>query len=396
MNDPDHIFARSGGARPLRERLISGCCQLLSACMAGMQHLPPLPVGPCRILVLKPGVLGDVLMTTPVLAALRTRFPQAKIDYAVGQYALPAIAGHPEVSALVDTGPASGRGRGALLGLLRRMRAGQYDICLVLDRSPVLATLPLLAGIPIRAGIDSSGRGFALNVRVPWNESLHEADLYLSVAGALGCPTNGYHLSFVPGDAAEQQVDALWAARGLRAPVVVLAPGGGTNPGMDLPEKRWLPTHFAALGDRLRAEFQATIVLLGGPGDQALCATVRQAMRGPAIDLSGPAPFAERGALLRRCALFVGNDSGPTHLAVAVGCPVVAIFGPTDPGLYGPYHAPARTVRRPLSCSPCFVHGYFPPCPNQHACMRGLEVATVFEACRDLLRRPGAPAMAEA
>jgi ADP-heptose:LPS heptosyltransferase len=177
---------------------------------------------------------------------------------------------------------------------------------------------------------------------------------------------------------------------------VVLAPGGGTNPAMDLPEKRWLPTHFAALGDRLQAEFQASIVLLGGSGDQGLCAGVRQAMRGPAIDLSGPAPFAERGALLRRCALFVGNDSGPTHLAVAVGCPVVAIFGPTDPGLYGPYNTRARTVRRPLPCSPCFIHGYFPPCPNQHACMRGLEVATVFEACKDLLRRPGAPVVAEA
>jgi lipopolysaccharide heptosyltransferase II len=354
--------------------------------MAPLQHLPPLPVGPCRILVVKPGMLGDVLLTTPVLAALRDRFPQATIDYAVGQYARPAIAGHPEIAALVDVGNGAGRGRTALLGLLHQMRTRRYAICLILDRSPLLATLPLLAGIPIRAGIDSGGRGFALNVRVPWDESLHEADLYLTVAGALGCPTTGYPLSFTPGDAAERQIAALWATQAPRAPVVVLAPGGGANPGMDLPEKRWLPASFAALGDRLHTEFGATIVLLGGPGDRDLCATVRATMQAPAIDLSGSAPFAERGALLRRCALYVGNDSGPTHLAVAVGCPVVALFGPTDPGLYGPYQAQARVVRRALPCSPCFVHGYFPPCPNQHACMRGLSVATVFAACRDLLR----------
>jgi lipopolysaccharide heptosyltransferase II len=385
MTDPTPLFVRPRPASPFRERLISRCCRLLRACMAPLQPLPPLPVGPCRILVVKPGMLGDVLLTTPVLAALRARFPRATIHYAVGQYARPAITGHPAVSALVDVGGGAGRGRRSLLSLLYQMRTGHYDICLILDRSPLLASLPLLAGIPIRAGIDSAGRGFALNVRVPWDESLHEADLYLQVAGALGCPTNGYHLSFAPGDAAERQVDALWAAHGLQPPVVALAPGGGSNPGMDLPEKRWPPASFAALGDRLHTELHATIVLLGGPGDRDLCATVRAAMQAPAVDLGGPAPFAERGALLRRCALYVGNDSGPTHLAVAVGCPVVAIFGPTDPGLYGPYHAQARTVRRPLPCSPCFVHGYFPPCPNQHACMRGLEVATVFDACRDLL-----------
>src|SRR5260370_32523997 len=117
-------------------------------------------------------------------------------------------------------------------------------------------------------------------------------------------------------------------------------------------------------------------------------------MKSPYVDLFDDTPFAERAAFLERCALFVGNDAGPMHLGVAAGCPVVAIFGPTDPGLYGPYNARAHTVRRDLPCSPCFVHGYFPPCPNQHACMRGLEVATVFAACRDLLRRPDAPTTA--
>lgn len=379
------LIVRPRGARPLREQILTAAFLALRRVATRLQRPPAPPPDPCRILVVKPCCLGDVLLTTPALAALRARYPRSVIHYAVGRHAAPAIAGYPDVARAVDAGPGGGRGRTALLGLLRRMRAGRYDVCLVLERSPLFATLPLLAGIPVRAGIDSGGRGFALNVRVPWDESLHEADLYLSVAGALGCPIEGHGLRFEPGSAAEQAIEALWRRHGLHAPVVVIAPGGGSNPGMDLPEKRWLPERFAALADRLQRDAGAVIVLLGGPGDRALCGQVAREMRTPSIDLSGDTPFAERGALLRRAALFVGNDSGPTHLAVAVRCPVVAIFGPTDVGLYGPYRAQARVARRPLACSPCFVHGHFPPCPNQHACMRELAVEEVYRACRALL-----------
>ncbi len=338
-------------------------------------------------MIIKPCCLGDVLLTTPVLAALRAHFPLAEIDYAVGRHAAPAIAGHQDVRRLLDAGPGAGRGVRDLLRLLRMMRAGRYDVCLVLERSPLFTILPWLAGIPVRAGIDSSGRGFALNVRAPWDESLHEADLYLSVARALGCPVQNPHLRFEPGPAATARVAGLWREWNLRAPVVAIAPGGGTNPGMDLPEKRWPAGRFAALADRLHQDHGASILVLGGPSDQAVCATMREAMHAPSLDLCGPAPFAERGALLRRCDLYIGNDSGPTHLAVAVDCPVVAVFGPTDVGLYGPYHARARAVHRALPCSPCFVHGRFPPCPNHHACMRGLAVAEVLSTCRELLPR---------
>lgn len=384
-SDPARLVVRPRGRRPVRERLLTAGFRALRALSAPLQRPPNLQDGPCRILVIKPCCLGDVLMTTPVLAALRARFPQAEIDYAVGRHAAPAITGHPEVRRLIDCGPGAGRGTRHILSLLRRMRAGRYDLCLVLERSPLFTILPWLAGIPVRAGIDSGGRGFTLNRRVPWDESLHEADLYLGVAAALGCQIEGHHLRFEPGQEAEARVYGLWQGHGLDGLVVAIAPGGGTNPGMDLAEKRWPPERFAALADRLHREHGARIVVLGGPLDQIACRAMREAMRAPSLDLCGPAPLAERGALLRRCSLFVGNDSGPTHLAAAVGCPVVAIFGPTDPALYGPYHARARVVCRDLPCSPCFIHGHFPPCPNQHVCMRGLAVDEVLAACRELL-----------
>ena len=415
MEEMPPVIVRPPAARPLRERVLTAFLLGVRALTTRMQRAAALPADPCRILVIKPCCLGDVLLTTPALAALRIGYPQSTIHYAVGRYAAPAIDHHPDVGRVLVYAAGGGRGWRSLLAIWRLMRAGRYDVCLVLERSPLFATLPLLAGIPVRAGIDSAGRGFALNLRVPWDESLHEADLYLSVAGALGCPTGGHRLRFVPGSAAETQVEALWLLHGLpigsdlgapvqdapraqrahpsaaagthdpRRPVIAIAPGGGTNPGMDLPEKRWPAERFAALAGRLRAELDATIVLLGGPADRALCAAVAALIDGPSLDLSGDTPLAGRGALLRRCTLYVGNDSGPTHLAVAVGCPTVAVFGPTSVALYGPYHATARAVHRDLPCSPCFVHGHFPPCPNRHACMCGLPVDAVLDACRAVL-----------
>jgi lipopolysaccharide heptosyltransferase II len=389
MSESQPIIVRSYNGRPWRERLATACFGALSAVTRRLQA-PPAPTADYgRILVVKPCCLGDVLMTTPVLAALRQRYPTARIDYAVARHARPAIAGHPEVTALLDAGPGAGRDFRSLLALWAQMRRGRYDLCLVLDRSPLLTVLPWLAGIGARAGIDSGGRGFALNARVPWDESLHEADLYLCVAGILGCGTSGHHLTFVPDDRATQAAAQTRRRLGLGPRVAAIAPGGGTNPGMDLPEKRWPPASFAALADRLSAAGM-TIAVVGGPLDRPACEAMRAAMREPSTDLTGGIPFAERAAFFAGCSLFVGNDSGPMHLAVAVGCPVVALFGPTDVGLYGPYHAPARAVRLNLPCSPCFVHGHFPPCPNQQRCLRSLGVDQVADACRELLAEQGA------
>ncbi len=386
MDECRPLIVRPAAGRPRRERFLTTCFTILRAVLRPFMSNPRMPVGPCRIVVIKPCCLGDVLMATPVIAALRMRFPECAIDFAVGRHARPAIEGHPDVAAIVDAGPGAGRDRRSVVRLLTRLRSGRYDICLVLERSPLFTVLPLLAGIGVRAGIDSAGRGFALNVGVPWNESMHEADLYLSVAGALGCPTDGQRLRFVPGAQAVQATELLWQQRDLGSRVIAIAPGGGTNPGMDLPEKRWLPERFAEIADHLHETEGAQIAIVGGPQDEAVCRAMRAAMRVPPVDLTGAIPFAERAAFFQRCLLYVGNDSGPMHLAVAVGCPVVAVFGPTPAHLYRPYDIRSRLVRLDIPCSPCFVHGRFPPCPNRHACMRGLPAATVASACHELLQ----------
>src|SRR5262249_24029034 len=156
----------------------------------------------------------------------------------------------------------------------------------------------------------------------------------------------------------------LWDGLGQMAggPVIAMAPGGGANPGMALESKRWPAVCYAALGRRLVGALGATIVLVGGPGDARLNAEVAQTIAAPGMGrqgrqmpamqyghkvpaLAGETSFGVLGSSLRRCDLFVGNDSAPMHLAAAVGCPVVALFGPTNPAMYAPYTVRAIVVR---------------------------------------------------
>lgn len=400
------ILPRHTG-RSLRERLITVLARLLRWLCSPLTRPPsldPLRHPAPRLVVLKPCCLGDVLMTTPALAALRAALPQAHIVYATSRYALPAISASALVDGLLDVGlvgTAPRRSWSFVLGypsLVAALRAGRYDACLVLDRSPLLALLPWLAGVPIRAGIDSAGRGFALNVRAPWSAMVHECDLYSSVVGALALPARGYPLSFTPAPADEAAATALWSALGPPGGLVVaVGPGGGVNPGMTLEAKRWPSAHYARLVRQLVHDAGATVLLVGGPSDAPVAARVIAGLQEQQTDgalpmaalhdLTGGPTFGALGALLRRCHLFVGNDSAPMHLAAAVGCPVVALFGPTNPAMYAPYASHALVVQPPPPAGARSADGS----PFAARDLAALDVPPVWQACQRLLGLAGAP-----
>ena len=334
-----------------RDRLLSRLLTAVERAVDRAQVPPATPLTPRRLVVLKSCCLGDVLEATPLLGALRRAYPAAHIVAGVGRWSRPALLNNPDLDGLLDLEDV-GVGRPHLssyLRVVRRLRAGRFDAAVALDRTPLLTTLPLLAGAPVRAGIDSAGRGFALNVRVPWTVVEQEAALFLRVGQALGAPADGARLRFVPSAGETTSIDLLWREHNLEgARVVALAPGGGQNPGMTLHAKRWPPARYAALADRLREEHGLRVVLAGARDDAAVTAEVRRLARAPVVDLAGrSASFGALGALFARCALFVGNDSGPMHLAAAVDAPVVAVFGPTDPAVYAPYSPRVAVLRGP-------------------------------------------------
>lgn len=353
--------------------------------------LPAAGPAPARAVILKPCCLGDALMATALAAALKAAWPATRLDFAVGRHSRPALAGNPDVADVVDASGCLRGERPALAGprLAWRLRRRRYGVAFVPDRSPITAVIARLAGIGVRVGLDSGGRGRWHTVRVPVPPDRHELLLYLDLARAAGVPVpDRPRPVFVPsaGDHARAAALLADAAGGPAGTRVAIHPGGGVNPGMTLLGKRWPPERFAAVADGL-ASGGAGIVLLGGPGDRAAVDAVQAALapatRQRTLDAAGRLSLGEVAAVIGRCDLYVGNDTGVTHLAAAVGTPVVAVFGPTRPDRYGPLPGTGVAV------APA---GDGPPAADDLAAaagstaILGVPVDAVAAACARLLR----------
>jgi len=337
---------------------------------------------PSSILITKPCCLGDVLMATPVIAALRQAFPRARIDFAVGDWSRDMVENNPHLDGLVDCGRVGSGSRYSwreYLDLVRRIRAGGYEACFVLARSPLISLLPYLGGVPQRVGLDSQGRGFSLTVGVPVAGLKHEADLYLDTVRAIGVEVKDPRLEFYPAGKDRRHIAEILSSAS-QVPLVVIHPAGGSNPGMTLSAKRWPPQRFATLADRLIEEGVAQVCLVGGPEDGPIAAAIKDGMRQEPCDLTGQLTFGELGALLERCDLFIGNDTGAMHLAVAVGAPVVAIFGPSDPRMYGPYDENSVALWHDVGCNPCLLRGCWDATCSRFRCIEAVTVEEVWQA----------------
>ena len=369
-----------GGGHTLKDALVGAACRLLGIPFRLFARPSPF-ASPRSILIIKPCCIGDVLLATPVVAALRRAFPQARLDFAVGPWSRAMVENNPRLDGILDCGPV---GSGPYswrdyLDLARRIRTRNYDACFVLSRSPLIGLLAYLAGIPRRVGLDSEGRGFSLTTRVPVAVK-HEAELYLDTLRAVGIEVGEPRLEFYPTEDDRRRArDLLEEGR-----TVAIHPGGGVNPGMALSAKRWPPERFARLADSL-IEGGARVVLVGGPGDEPIAEAIKAAMRKQPLDLTGKLTWGQLGALLEGVDLFVGHDTGATHLAVAVGAPVVAIFGPSDPRVYGPYRGRSAVLWHQVGCNPCLIHGRWKASCRRFRCIEAVTVEEVLEAARALL-----------
>jgi len=349
---------------------------------------------PRTIVVIKPCCLGDLVMTTPLLAVIRRAYPAASITYVAGTWSKVIPEHHPAVDTVIDCGTVGIPGRYNLSDyrkLVSTLRHQHFDLAFVLDRSPMLTLLPLLAGIPRRVGPDSLGRGFSLTDRVPVSSSpthlQHQAEVYLDLARAIKLPIDAPRMRFEPTARERQSVSRPSRLR------VALFTGGGSNPGMDLTAKRWPLERYQELARRLIHELDAQILLIGGPGDVPLNQQLQDALgiqEDAIINLTGKTSLGELAAQLEQCSLFIGNDSSPMHLAAAVNIPVIAIFGPTSPQEYGPYppddHRHIAIWRHPTG-QPCFFLGKMQACAHC-TCMQSVTVDDVWQAVLQLIPSP--------
>jgi heptosyltransferase-2 len=305
-----------------------------------------------KLLLLLPNWLGDAVLSTGLLAGLAHLERPPVVDVCGNRTALAVAGGHRAVrrAILYERHGAHGRPR-AFFALARTLRAEGYAAHIVLPPTPSAALFARCVGAPVRAGFDGPARRLFLSHRVRRGPrgSAHLLEEYRSVLALLE--------RNVPAAEPEVGVEAGAARRaeeliGGRRAYAVIAPGATFGP-----TKRWPAERFARVAEALAARHRLAIVLVGGPGDAPATAAVRAELAGAsidAIDLAGRTDLGVLGALLAGAAVVVGNDSGPMHLARAVGAPVVGVFGSTEPRWTAPRGGRVVIAAERPPCAPCY------------------------------------------
>ena len=334
---------------------------------------------PQRIGIVQTAFIGDVVLATPLAEAARRAAPGAEITFVTIPGTANLVDHHPFVDRVVVFDKrGSEHGIAGVRSLSRKLEG--LDIALIPHRSFRSAAAAFWAGIPVRVGFENSAGAFLLTHTVPYHR-LHEVDRNLALGAAVGLGGEGLAPALFPGREDRRVVSSRLPDR-LRAPVVALAPGSIWS------TKRWPLDSFVALAQLLRRRLEATLILVGGPGDAELCSELARRSGGVALNSAGRLTLRQSAELLRRCQVAVTNDSAPAHLAAAMGTAVVAIFGPTVTGFgFAPYGAGHRVLERPLPCRPCGWHGG-KRCPiGTFECMRSIAPKDVFSAVEEIVRR---------
>jgi heptosyltransferase-2 len=337
-----------------------------------------------RIVIRVPNWVGDVIHSLPALDAVRGHFQDAEITVLGRSGVGTLLKDYPAVDSVISYAARPGD----FLPLWRigtGLRTRAFDLGILLTRSFEGAWIFFVAGIPRRYGYAADGQKWLLTDSVPYDEhakKLHQVDYYLNLLFPMGIKRNATRGKLVPAaDEKETAAKRLSAAGWSREqPLVALCPGASYGPA-----KRWPANRFSELTKLLIADRGVTVVLLGGSEEQAFGREFPKEASGRLVNLMGRTTLREAMALLAISDVAIANDSGLLHLAAAVGAPVIALFGPTDPDRTGPVGDTVTMLRKPVICSPCRMRD----CPIDHCCMQSISVREVYEAVvKALMKNP--------
>jgi heptosyltransferase-2 len=341
-----------------------------------------------RIVVRGTNWVGDAVMTIPALRQLRSLFPKAHITLATRSWAKGLFSG---VEFLDDLQVHDGTGLRSVVQQVRAWRKRDFELAVLFPNSLETALVASLARVPFRIGYATDGRQSLLThpLALPeWRNSKHEVFYYLQIVAELEwlIRREQTFLNTQPDGSLEVSIGRKSAARDLlrahgvilsddRA-LVALCPGS-----INSRAKRWPAERYAALGDKLIDELDAQVVLIGSAAELEVSRAVNDQMRNKAVMLTGQTDLAELVAILSLVDLLVTNDTGPAHIASALGRPTLVIFGPTNPLTTRPFSPFGEIVRHPPDCAPCMLRD----CPIDHRCMTAITPDEVFERARVVL-----------
>ncbi|HPQ39174.1 MAG TPA: glycosyltransferase family 9 protein [bacterium] len=341
-----------------------------------------------KILAVKTHAMGDVLMTTPAIRALKHRFPDSVIHYLTGQWSAPALENNPHIDTVISVPDSMFHQKRflRLAKLIMQLRAERYDACALFQPARMMRVFAGLTGArrivsPGPDGSDQSGSTVS-----QWRacRDRYVAEDFMDVVRLLGTSTGDLRLEYCVTRDAMERVDRLLLNRHAQSDdFLLVCPGGGRNPRDFVRQKLWPLDRFAQV-----IEFAISdgipVIMAGGRSDGEYLASLGDGTG--VVNLAGKTSLAELAALLTRARMLLTNDSAPMHLALAVGCPFVAIFGPTRRAALLPASGRFMTVEAAFPCAPCYDNEPFKACERMD-CIQSIDVDTVWKAVCDGWKR---------
>jgi heptosyltransferase-2 len=341
-------------------------------------------MSPKRILITRTDRLGDVVLSTPVIRHMRKLYPSAYIAFMVRPENRDVVANNPDLNEVVVYDKYGFHK--SFISTLRfalGLRKKRFDTGIALHPTNRVHIIMFLAGIPTRIGYDGK-MGFLLTKRIFHHKQVgkkHEADYNFDLLREAGFDTSGAGRRpyMFTTENEKRLVGCMKRDYGIGDNVIAM------HAGASCPSKRWPPERFAQAADILAGRYGSDVVLVGGDETSGFSERVASSVKGKITDLTGMLLLGELAEFLSRCRLFISNDSGPVHVAVAVGTPVIAVFGRKDPGLsplrWGPLGDKDIALHKDVGCEKCLAHN----CDKDFACLKAISVEEVVEAAGRIL-----------
>lgn len=328
--------------------------------------------------------IGDVILSTPVIKAVRDAYPKCYIAFMVRPYSKDIVDGNPHLDeVIVYDKRQHGKTLASNMKFAMWLRKKKFDTAIVLHPTSRSHIITALAGIPRRIGYDRK-MGWLLTRRVPHTKQYglrHEIDYALDLLKHAGISPLSRQMHMPINQKSERKVKEIFAQAGIgeRDKVITI------NPGASCPSKRWSPENFAIAADRLAQDTGARIVIISGEKDKPSADRTASLMSAACLNLAGRTTVSDLASVLARSSLFVSNDSGPVHIACAVGTPVIAVFGRSDRGLspdrWGPTGKRDIVLHKYVGCRKCRAH----ECVNGFACLGAVTPDEVAGAARRIM-----------
>lgn len=337
-----------------------------------------------KILIIRLDRIGDVLLSTPAIKALRNAYPESYIAFMVRPYAKDVVKGNPYLDdVIIYDKDGSERGIIGNLKFIFELRKKRFDLAIVLHPTNRTHLITYLAGIPERVGYNKK-MGFLLTRPIPHTKQFglkHEIDYTLEILRYIGIEPKERTLYMPVSEESERRIKETLTGNGVedQDPLITI------HPGASCPSKRWATGNFSRVADALADRYNAKIVVISSPKEKMIGDEVANHTKASHINLSGATTVSDIASILRRSKLLISNDSGPVHIACSVGTPVIAIFGRNDRGLspvrWGPSTRDSVVLHKDVGCDFCSAHN----CKLGFKCLEAITAEEVLAAAKDIL-----------